>query len=316
MKSFQAILEDWLLEHAHGHQAAILNRAIEAVGAATAGGASEVDVEVICACGGRFQIPAEMLGAAFAFLSEIGLGDAENADPVVDPAAAPPVSDLPPVPPAVPDAAAEAAPAPLERPDGWRGWVVRYVPQGAVPPRGWGFAYWRGAAATMAVMPIPLNWAVALWNRVYFTLRIGLQPGVLETERVAAHRQGREEARDELLRELGDQITAMFHVKLALDGGAPSLEEVAAAHVEHVELEQWDADTMMLFAATQKLAADREIVIPLACQDPRCRQNPVLHRVDDVERGGFWLICPHKRRWVSNRLVQRLSIKSLRRMGL
>ena len=208
-----------------------------------------------------------------------------------------------------------AADAPLQ--PLWRRWLVIELVEGQPVPSGFGIAYQSKGKAFC--LPLGINIVVGVVRRLWVALLVGLRPTfvelLVERERRRADAAGYDRAVQDVQRQFEERFGE--RVKQRLAAGPVTAEALGDAGASETEEEEWSHEERVFFNASIELAKRKGDAIFFACQDPRCQGQPILARVEG--KGGFWLSCMHKRRWVPDpkgKLQERVSRRGLARMGL
>jgi hypothetical protein len=212
--------------------------------------------------------------------------------------------------------------------ESWREWFIFEFTNGQPLPKGYGLAWWRPNGHGIA-LPIGVNVVVAFARRLYISILAGIAPSALERmllqQRKIADKEGYNRAIEQTQRQLEARYQMRLDgidMKLAASAETDEPAEDAADELGNVaadglELETWTQEERTFFAAAQELAKRKGDALFFACQDPRCKEQPVIARVDG--EGGFTLACFHKRRWVPDPPKGQsgpLSRRALARLGV
>jgi hypothetical protein len=190
----------------------------------------------------------------------------------------------------------------------WREWFIFEFAQGMTVPKGYGLAWWRPNGRGVA-LPVGVNVVVGFVRRIYISVLAGIAPSALERmliqQRKIADKDGYDRAIQQTQRQLEERYGKRLALIMATAPPDPTLDDVDPDHVaeqlgdaaaSELEIDVWTQEERVFFAAAQALAIRKGDALFFACQDPRCKEQPVIARIDG--EGGFTLACFHKRRWV------------------
>lgn len=197
-------------------------------------------------------------------------------------------------------------------------WFVITLAEGQSVPRGFGIAYQKDGKAVC--LPLGLNLLVGLVRRLWLALIVGFRPTfvelMLERERRRADAGGYDRAVQDTQRQLEERFGERVKQRLA-EVPVVTPEVLGDVAADETEEDEWSQEERVFFNASIELAKRKGDAIFFACQDPRCAGQPILARVEG--KGGFWLSCMHKRRWIpdpAGKAQERVSRRALARMGL
>jgi hypothetical protein len=197
--------------------------------------------------------------------------------------------------------------------ESWREWFMFEFSQGMTVPKGYGLAWWRPNGRGVA-LPVLINVVVGFARRLYISILAGISPSALERmllqQRKVADKEGYHRAIQQTQLQLETRYAKRLELIVSNAPPDPTADDVDEADPNHVaeqlgdaaaaelEIEVWTQEERVFFAAAQALAVRKGDALFFACQDPRCKDQPIIARVD--AEGGFSLACFHKRRWVPN----------------
>lgn len=175
-------------------------------------------------------------------------------------------------------------------------------------PRGFGIAWRSKSGGELVFMPIPVNVVAGLARAGWQRLHLGVRPSYVDHHRAAAFVDGVDAGKAQA------QLEFQRRFALAIDPAATiaTVAEAAAGAQELVELD--DVESRFLEEAGG-LISRKGINMILACPKPQCARDPVLTRIDKQDGSGFWLNCPHARRWVPAPFRGKLTDGDFRRAG-
>jgi len=177
--------------------------------------------------------------------------------------------------------------------------LIRTIQEGDVIPRGFGVA-WMSGRADVVLLPLGVNVVAGWLRRLWLGALTGVAPSHVDKLIMATQRNAQAAGRDEAIQEIQRQVEARFGARLreslALHPQPPTPEQIGDATADATELELWTQEERVLLAAAQELARRKGDALYMGCQDPRCAQQPIIASVP--ADNGVYLTCMHKRRFV------------------
>lgn len=199
--------------------------------------------------------------------------------------------------------------------------VAPRVPPGGKAPQGFGLAWMDRTSQDAVFLPLGINVVAGWLRRVWTGLLVGVAPSHVDKLILATQRNAQAAGRDEAIQEIQRQVEARFgqRLKEALSAHPqpPTPAQIGEATADETELDPWTHEERVLLAAAQELAHRKGDAIYMACQDPRCAQQPIIASIP--ADNGVFLTCMHKRRFVPappKGATTHVSRRGLARLGI
>lgn len=191
------------------------------------------------------------------------------------------------------------------------------VEQGGRPRWGFAPAYHCTDRSATVCAPLGLALVLGIGKRIVDAVRLGLTPSAIDRLRHEAMQLGVSAGVRATLDAHAAELARRFHREKVVGADPETLKAALVAEtlavVEHETLAKED---QQLLAATAMLSERLGVALALFCRDPRCADQPQLEHIDGT--GGYWLACPHKRRWLWTPVGRpaKISTRALGRLGL